>query len=125
MWYQQALTAGATTTGDSAGRVRRLSLNALLIKVGLALMAVFCLTDAFATQFFVSRGYVREGNAFAVQLVANGQFVWLKAVGLAACLVLLWQLYKRFPRLASATAMMASLFYVGVLLWNVTVLTRF
>ncbi len=122
MWLARALPAGASVAGQDRTKSRRCD---TLIVVGLALMAFFFTTDAIATQFCVSHGYAQEGNSLAAGLVAHGQFVWLKCLGLIACLVLLGQLYKRFPRLATVTSLSAALFYVGVLLWNAAVLTRF
>jgi hypothetical protein len=81
------------------------------------------LADAFLTQYLVGIGRVQEGNPLMAKLLESNQFLWFKIAGIGICLLLLWRVYKRFPRLAGAAALFITLFYSGVLIWNSSVLS--
>jgi hypothetical protein len=85
--------------------------------------ALLSLADAFLTWYLVGIGRVQEGNPLMARLLADNQFLGFKVIGTALCLGLLWKVSKRFPRLAGATALLMTLFYCGVLLWNSNVLS--
>jgi hypothetical protein len=81
------------------------------------------LADAFLTQYLVGVGRVQEGNPLMAGLLESNHFLWFKVIGIAICLLLLWQVYKRFPRLAGGVALFITLFYSGVLIWNSSILS--
>ncbi len=81
------------------------------------------LADAFLTQYLVGVGRVQEGNPLMARLLESNLFLWFKVAGIGICLLLLWQVYKRFPRLAGAATLFITLFYSGVLIWNSNILS--
>lgn len=88
----------------------------------LVLMAQFQFWDGIMTQVFVNIGLVREANHLMAPLVAGGDFLFLKLLGIAALLCLLWIVHKVLPRIALLTASSLALFYLTVITWNFAVL---
>ncbi len=86
----------------------------LLISLLVALEAA----DGIFTYSAVGRGLVREGNPLMMSLAGTGNFLIIKIAGAIVCALLLWLLYKRFPRISLATASSIVVFYAGVLTWN-------
>jgi hypothetical protein len=84
----------------------------------LLLMAQFQLWDGVITHVFVRSGLAREGNAIMSNLVYGGDFLFLKIVSVAVLALVLWLIFKRFPRLAISTAAVVAIFYLGVITWN-------
>jgi hypothetical protein len=84
----------------------------------LLLMAQFQLWDGVITQVFVKGGLAREGNALMANLVYGGDFLALKIVSVAILALVLWLIFKRFPRLAISTTACIAIFYLGVITWN-------
>ncbi|MCX6005702.1 MAG: DUF5658 family protein [Chloroflexi bacterium] len=81
-------------------------------------MAQFQLWDGIITQVFVINGLVKEANPLMAPLVSGGSFLLIKLLGIAAILLLLWIISKRFPRIAMAAASCISMYYVAVITWN-------
>ena len=84
----------------------------------LLLMAQFQFWDGIITQVFVINGLVKEANPLVAPLVSGGSFLLIKLLGIAAVLLLLWIISKRFPRIAVAAASCISVFYLAVITWN-------
>jgi len=84
----------------------------------LLLMAQFQLWDGVITHVFVRGGLAREGNALMSNLVYSGDFLLLKIVSVAILALVLWFIFKRFPRLAISTTAGIAIFYLGVITWN-------
>jgi hypothetical protein len=90
----------------------------------LLLMAQFQFWDGLMTQVFVSRGLVKEANPLMAPLVSGGSFLPLKLLGIAVLLLLLWILYKRFPKMAVVAASTISVFSAVLIIWNFMVFFR-
>jgi len=84
----------------------------------LLLMAQFQLWDGVITHVFVRGGLAREGNALMSGLVYGGDFLFLKVVSVAILALVLWSVFKRFPKLALTTTAGVAIFYLGVITWN-------
>lgn len=84
----------------------------------LLLMAQFQFWDGVITHVFVTNGLVKEANPLVAPLVSGGSFLLIKLLGIAAILLLLWIISKRFPRMAVVAASCISMFYVAVITWN-------
>jgi len=56
-------------------------------------------------------------------MLAGNGFLGFKVIGTAVCMLLLWKLSKRFRFLAGAVVLFMMLFYIGVLIWNSSVLS--
>ena len=88
------------------------------MKYLLSLLIIFVIFDGLLTEFLVSGGQAREGNPFLQPLVGDVGFIILKTVGVLLCAVILWDVYRRFPKVA----LIATWCFVGaygmILLWN-------
>jgi hypothetical protein len=90
------------TSGTQASPRRGLQMfDIMAVPAGLLSLA-----DAFLTQYLVGVGRVQEGNPLMAGLLESNHFLWFKVIGIAICLLLLWQVYKRFPRLAGGVALL-------------------
>ena len=91
------------------------------MKYLLMIMGVFKITDGIITHFFVGDGLVREANSLMVPVIQGGDFLLLKVIGAFCCVLILWRLYKRYPRLAVSTTSSIVVFYAAVTAWNTSV----
>jgi hypothetical protein len=78
--------------------------------------------DGILTFAAVSRKLVREGNPFMQSIAGSGEFVVMKITGALMCALMLWLIYRRFPRVSVAATASIVLFYAGVLSWNLSIL---
>jgi intracellular septation protein A len=83
----------------------------------LSCLAFFIISDGFLTHALVGGG-LREGNPLLVPLVAQGNLMVLKLVGTVVCIIILWDLYRRFPKVALITTSCFVVFYGAVVFWN-------
>ena len=91
------------------------------MKYLLGLLIVFEITDGLLTHFLVGHGLAREANPFLLPLVGDTNFLIIKIVGVLLCAVILWDVHKRFPRVALLFTSCFVLFYAGVVVWNLSV----
>ncbi len=89
-----------------------------MIKILLGLLVVFVIADGLITQLLIRDGLAREGNPLLQPLVGGSGFIILKAAGALLCAFILWDIYRRFPRVA----VIATWCFVGaygvIVLWN-------
>ena len=83
----------------------------------LGLLAVFIISDGLLTHALVGNG-MREGNPLLVPLVTQGNLMVLKLVGTVVCIIILWDLYRRFPKVALITTSCCVVAYGAIVLWN-------
>ena len=88
------------------------------MKYLLGLLVSFTLADASLTYFLVRRGLAREGNPFLVPIVGEGNFLVLKVVGTILCVLILWDIYRRFPKLALISTSCFVVVYGAIVVWN-------
>ena len=88
------------------------------MKYLLGLLITFEILDGLLTHFLVRGGLAREGNPFLLPLVGEINFLILKVVGVLLCALLLWDVYKRWPRVALTTTACFVTLYAGIVLWN-------
>ena len=84
----------------------------------LSLLAVFIISDGLLTHALVDDGLMVEGNPLMVPLVAQGNLMLLKLVGTIICVIILWDLYRRFPRLAVISTSFFVVAYGTIVFWN-------
>jgi hypothetical protein len=83
----------------------------------LGLLAVFIISDGLLTHALVGNG-LREGNPLLVPLVTQGNLMVLKLVGTVICIIILWDLYRRFPKVALITTSCFVVAYGAIVFWN-------
>jgi hypothetical protein len=87
----------------------------------LSLLAVFIVSDGLLTHALVGNG-LREGNPLLVPLVAQGNLMVLKLVGTIICIIILWDLYQRFPKVILVTTSCLVVAYGVIVFWNLGLL---
>ena len=90
------------------------------MKYLLGLLIAFEILDGVLTHFLIKGGLAREGNPFLLSLVGETNFLILKVVGVLLAALILWDIYKRWPRVAITTTACFVTLYVGIVLWNVS-----
>ena len=88
------------------------------MKYLLSILVVFVVLDGLLTRFLIDGGLAREGNPLLQGIVGENVFIVLKVVGALLCAFILWDIYKRFPRLARVATWCCVIFYGVVVLWN-------
>jgi hypothetical protein len=88
------------------------------MKALLCLLVLFVTLDGLLTELLIDRGMVREINPFLQPLVGDVGFMVLKVFGSLLCAFILWDIYRRFPRLATVTTWIAVTGYGVIVAWN-------
>jgi hypothetical protein len=94
------------------------------MKYLLGILVAFVILDGLLTRFLVDGGLAREGNPFLQSFVGENGFIALKAAGALLCALILWDIYRRFPRVALIATWCCVAFYTGILLWNSSLFLR-
>jgi hypothetical protein len=76
--------------------------------------------DGVLTEFLVGRGAAREVNPLLQPLVGDIGFMVLKVVGALLCALILWDVYRRFPRVGLIATSVAVAGYTLIVVWNTT-----
>ena len=90
------------------------------MKYLLGLLIVFVISDGLLTQLLIKGGLAREGNPLLVPIVGEAGFIVLKVVGVLLCALILWDIYKRFPKVALISTTCFVVFYGVIVLWNLS-----
>jgi len=93
------------------------------MKYLLGFLIIFVVSDGLLTNFLVNGGLAREGNPFLQPLVGDIGFIILKAAGALLCAVILWDVYRRFPRVALISTWCFVVFYGVIVIWNLSLVT--
>ena len=93
------------------------------MKYLLGFLIAFVISDGLLTNFLVKGGLAREGNPFLQPLVGDIGFIILKAAGALLCAVILWDIYRRFPRVALISTWCFVVFYGAIVIWNLSLVT--
>jgi hypothetical protein len=88
------------------------------MKYLLGLLVVFVVLDGLLTRFLIDGNMAREGNPLLASIVGENAFIAIKASGALLCAVILWDVYRRYPKLAKIVTWCCVVFYGGVVLWN-------
>ena len=88
------------------------------MKYLLGLLVGFEVSDGLLTYFLIGHGLAREGNPFLLPIVGADNFLVLKVVAAILCALLLWDIYRRFPKLALIATSCFVAFYAAIVLWN-------
>ena len=86
----------------------------------LGLLVAFVIGDGLITNFLVTDGIAREGNPFLQPLVGEAGFIVLKVAGALLCAVILWDIYRRYPRVALISTSFFVVCYGVIVLWNLS-----
>jgi hypothetical protein len=87
----------------------------------LGALVVFVVLDGILTEYLLRNGLAREGNPFLEPLVGDIGFMMLKVAGSMLCAFILWDIYRRFPRVAVAATWCCTAAYAVIVVWNTSV----
>jgi len=90
------------------------------MKYLIGLLILFEISDGLLTHYLVRDGLAREANPFLQPLVGDVGFMILKIVGVLICAIILWDIYKRYPKLALISTSCFVVFYGVIVLWNLS-----
>ena len=88
------------------------------MKYLMGLLVLFVILDGLLTQLLIRGGHAQEGNPFLQPIVGDTVFLILKVVGVLVCVLILWDIYRRFPRVALAASSCFVAAYGVIVLWN-------
>ena len=88
------------------------------MKYLLGILVVFVVLDGVLTRFLIDGNLAREGNPFLQSIVGENVFIALKIAGALLCAVILWDVYRKFPRVGRIVTWCCVIFYAGIVLWN-------
>jgi len=78
--------------------------------------------DGLLTEYLVPGGMVREANPLLEPLVGKTGFMILKVVGALLCAFILWDVHRRYPRVAMISVWIAVVGYFAIVLWNTSLI---
>ena len=90
------------------------------MKYLIGLLIIFEIADGVLTHFLVTGGLAREGNPFLIPIVGEFSFLVLKVVGVLLCAVILWDIHKRWPKVALISTSCFVIFYGVIVLWSLS-----
>ena len=93
------------------------------VKCTLCVMDLLIILDGILTNILVTHNIAREFNPFLeFWLIPTGW--WVKIAGALICTVLLWDVYKHWPRLATISIYSLTALYTLIVLWNTAIYLR-
>lgn len=84
----------------------------------LIVLILFVVLDGIITEYLIDGGMAREANPFLEPLVGKAGFMTLKTVGALFCAFVLWDIHRRFPKMALITTILAVIVYGTIVIWN-------
>ena len=88
------------------------------MKYLLGLLASFVILDGVLTHFLVGNGLAWEANPFLASMVGEHNFIILKVAGALLCVLILWDIHRRFPKLAMVSTSCFAVIYGAIVAWN-------
>jgi hypothetical protein len=92
-----------------------------MMKNLLITLVALIVADGLISRFVIRGGLGSEGNPFLATIVRDDRLLLVKLAGGCLAAVILWDVYKRRPKLAAASAVVFVLIYTGIVFWNVIV----
>jgi hypothetical protein len=96
-----------------------------MIKFLIPLIVALEIADGVLTYSAVGKDLVLEANPLFRNTADSDSFLIMKISGALLSALLLWLIYKRFPKLSLITSAGIMSFYTAVYTWNLSILFRF
>lgn len=77
------------------------------------------IVDGVITQFLIKSGAGVEGNPFLKTIVTEDHFLIIKMCAAILCVLILWNIARRSPRLILVFSACLVAGYTGILFWNI------
>ena len=90
------------------------------MKYLLGLLVSFEVSDGLLTYFLIGHGLGREGNPLLVPIVGEDNFLVLKVVAAILAVLILWDVYRRSPKLALISTSCFVVVYAVIVIWNLS-----
>jgi hypothetical protein len=87
----------------------------------LGALVVLVISDGLISNYLIGRGLAWESNPFLQTLVGGGPFLLIKIVGVLVSALILWDIYRHWPKLGLISSLCFVGLYTGILFWNVCV----
>jgi hypothetical protein len=78
--------------------------------------------DGLLTEYLVPGGKAREANPLLEPLVGQTGFMILKILGALLCAFILWDVYRRYPKVAIIATWVAVAGYGIIVIWNTSLI---
>lgn len=79
------------------------------------------IADGLITEFLVKNRFATEGNPFLQRWVGGDHFLILKTVGAILATLLLWDIGRKHPKLATVATSSFVVVYTAIVFWNIAV----
>jgi hypothetical protein len=103
---------------DETTRLRR-------IEYLLGTLLSLVVADGLISQFLIKNGLGHEGNPLIRVLVTENNFLVIKMCAAIICVIILWNIARRLPRLIFIFSACLVGLYTALLLWNISVFLVF
>lgn len=87
----------------------------------LGTLAALVVSDGLISKFLVAHGFAREGNPFLQTWVDEDMFLVIKIVAAFFVALILWDIYKRHPKLSFISTLCFVTFYTVIVFWSLFV----
>lgn len=87
----------------------------------LSMLIVLVVSDGLMTRFLIRSKLGREGNPFLQTWVGEEVFLLVKLLGALLCALILWDISRRYRKLALISSWCFVAIYAGIVLWNLYV----
>ncbi len=84
----------------------------------LLILVLLVVLDGVLTEYLIDGGGVWEANPLLEPLVGETGFMILKTVGALLVAFILWDVYRRYPKIATVTTWVGIVGYFAIVLWN-------
>jgi hypothetical protein len=92
------------------------------IIIMLGVLVALVVLDGVLTQYLVPTGAATESNPFLAPLIGENTFMILKVVGSILCALILYDIHRRYPRVAVIATWVAVAGYAAIVLWNTSLI---
>jgi len=103
---------------DDVSRIRR-------VEYLLGTLLSLVVADGLISQFLIKNGLGHEANPFLRVLVMENDFLIIKMCGAILCVLILWNIARRLPRLIFIFSTCFVGLYTAILFWNIAVFLFF
>jgi hypothetical protein len=103
---------------DAAARIRR-------VEYLLGTLLSLVVADGLISQFLIKNRLGQEANPFLKVLVMENDFLIIKMCSAILCVIILWNIARRLPRLIFIFSTCLVGVYTAILLWNISVFLFF
>ena len=87
----------------------------------LGVLFALVVADGVITQYLVMSNLGIEGNPFLTVWVNQDKFLYIKVLGVLLSVLILWDIYRRWSRLAMSVSIVFVIVYTCIVYWNIGV----